>query len=178
MLGNLVILNAPHPTVFARELANNPELQKASAYFNLFCTSAAETVLSQNDYVIPSQVVFAGGWASNADREKYLDCWRRGFTGGLNYYRAAALNSFLSGELSPAQQFLLPNNQVIVPTLVIWGEKDIALLTGNLDGLDQYVQNLHIQRVPQAGHFVQHEQPALVIQSMRQFFRSAEQPVY
>jgi pimeloyl-ACP methyl ester carboxylesterase len=56
---------------------------------------------------------------------------------------------------------------------VIWGEKDIALTPGNLNGLDQYVENLQIQRVPQAGHFVQHEQPALVVQSTRQFLRGA-----
>lgn len=173
MLEKLVILNAPHPTVFARELASNPEQQKASAYFNLFCTPAAEQVLSGGDFALPRQVVFAGGWASDADREKYLDCWRRGFTGGLNYYRAAALSSFLTGEASHAKQFLPPKSRITVPTLVIWGEKDIALLTGNLDGLDEHVENLQIQRVPQAGHFVQHEQPAAVIQSMRRFLHSA-----
>src|SRR5579872_4247923 len=36
MLEKQVIINAPHPTVFARELSNNPDQQKASSYFNLF----------------------------------------------------------------------------------------------------------------------------------------------
>jgi pimeloyl-ACP methyl ester carboxylesterase len=35
------------------------------------------------------------------------------------------------------------------------------------------VKILKIQRVPQAGHFVVHEQPALVIQTMRQFLQHA-----
>jgi epoxide hydrolase 4 len=169
MLDKLVIINAPHPAIFARELTNNPEQQKASAYFILFSTPAAEGVLSQNDFALPQQVVFAGNWATETDRQNYLECWRRGLTGGLNYYRAAALGAVLSGETSRAHQLTLPKTKLTVPTLVIWGEKDIALLTGNLQGLDQYVENLQIHRISEAGHFVQHEQPAEVIASMRRF---------
>jgi epoxide hydrolase 4 len=173
MLDKLVILNAPHPIIFARELRSNPEQQRASAYFNLFCTPAAEGVLGQNDFALPQQVVFAGNWATETDRQNYLDCWRRGLTGGLNYYRAAALSSVLSGEAPRAHQFTMPKTKLTVPTLVIWGEKDIALLTGNLEGLDQYVETLQVHRIPQAGHFVQHEQPAEVIASMRRFLDAA-----
>src|SRR5437762_13360274 len=50
MLDKLVIINAPHPTVFARELTNNPAQQKASGYFNLFTSPQAEQMLSQNNY--------------------------------------------------------------------------------------------------------------------------------
>src|SRR5579862_6317361 len=50
MLDRLVIINAPHPTVFSRELANNPAQQKASGYFNLFNSPQAEQMLSQNNY--------------------------------------------------------------------------------------------------------------------------------
>ena len=46
LLEKLVIINAPHPAVFARELANNPEQQNASSYFNLFNSPEAEQVLS------------------------------------------------------------------------------------------------------------------------------------
>jgi len=173
LLEKLVIINAPHPTVFARELANNPQQQQASAYFHLFGTPAAETVLSQNDYALLQTIVFDGGWASEADRQNYLECWRRGLTGGLNYYRAADLKLVLAGENSDERQFSLLSSPVTVPTLVIWGEKDIALLTGNLEGLDEHVENLQIQRLPQAGHFMVHQQPALVIQTMRRFLQHA-----
>jgi epoxide hydrolase 4 len=169
LLDKLIILNAPHPAIFARELASNPDQQKASSYFILFSTPAAEAVLSQNEFALPQQVVFAGGWSTEADRQNYLDCWRRGLTGGLNYYRAAAVGSLLSGAAPSARQFPLPKSKLTVPTLVIWGEKDIALLTGNLEGLDQYVETLQIHRIPHAGHFVQHEQPAEVIASIRRF---------
>src|SRR6204780_2438980 len=57
MLEKLVIVNAPHPVVFARELANNPDQQKASAYFNLFTSPAAESTLSQDDFAVLQQIV-------------------------------------------------------------------------------------------------------------------------
>jgi pimeloyl-ACP methyl ester carboxylesterase len=168
MLEKLVIINAPHPAVFARELANNPEQQKASAYFNLFASPAAEPALSQNDFAALQQAVF-GTWANDEDRQKYLEFWRRGLTGGLNYYRAARLKSPGGGEKTDTSRFLVPQSAITVPTLVIWGEKDTALLRGNLDGLDEYVKVLKIERVPEAGHWVVHEQPAKVIHAIRRF---------
>ena len=67
MLEKLVIINAPHPTVFARELANNPEQQKASSYFSLFNSPEAEQVLSANNYAVTLQA-FEIGRASCRER--------------------------------------------------------------------------------------------------------------
>jgi epoxide hydrolase 4 len=171
MLEKLVIVNAPHPVVFARELANNPDQQKASAYFNLFTSPVAEATLSQNDFALLQQSVLAT-WANEEDRRKYLEAWKKELTGGLNYYRAANLSSPVGGEKVDASRAMIPKNPVItVPTLVIWGLKDTALLQGNLDGLDQYVKTLKIERVPEGSHWVVHEQPATVIRAMRLFLQ-------
>jgi pimeloyl-ACP methyl ester carboxylesterase len=58
---------------------------------------------------------------------------------------------------------------VKVPTLVIWGEKDTALLTGNLEGLDQFVPDLTIKRIPEGTHWVIHEKPVEVDGYIREF---------
>lgn len=174
MLDRLVIINAPHPTVFARLLASDPAQQKASSYFNLFTSPQAEQVLSANNFAMMQQAF--GSALSEQDRKVYLAAWSRpgGLTGGLNFYRAAQLRSPAGappGQTAqpPAIQPLAP---ITTPTLVIWGEKDTALLTGNLEGLDQYVKPLAIQRVPDAGHWVVHEKPAQVIQYIRDFLKS------
>jgi pimeloyl-ACP methyl ester carboxylesterase len=60
---------------------------------------------------------------------------------------------------------------VKVPTLVIWGEKDTALLMGNLDGMDKLVPDLTVKRIPDGSHWVIHEQPELVNQYIREFIR-------
>jgi len=171
MLDKLVIVNAPHPAVFARELASNPAQQKASAYFNLFSSPQAETFLGQNDFAALQGVMKP--WAPPAVLQEYLADWRRGLTGGLNYYRAARLHSPVDGGQAPPANGL-PSMQVIeTPTLVIWGEKDTALLTGNLNGLDEYVKNLTVRRVPDGTHWVIHEKTAEVIRYMREFLAPA-----
>ena len=58
---------------------------------------------------------------------------------------------------------------VRVPTLVIWGEKDTALLTANLAGLDQVVPALTVKRIPDGTHWVVREKPAEVNRLIRDF---------
>ena len=62
---------------------------------------------------------------------------------------------------------------VKVPTLVIWGEKDTALLTGNLDGMDKFVPNLIVKRIPDGSHWVIHEKPELVNGTFAEFIQLA-----
>jgi epoxide hydrolase 4 len=168
MLDKLIIVNAPHPAVFARELAANPAQQKASAYFNLFNSPQAEKMLSADNFANLRALIKP--WASEADVQEYVADWGRGLTGGLNYYRAARLHSPVNGETAaPALSGLPPMKPIETPTLVIWGEKDTALLTGNLNGLDEYVKNLKVQRIPDGTHWVIHEKTGEVIQDMREF---------
>ena len=84
----------------------------------------------------------------------------------INYYRALRYSLPGRGRIRQMERTVLE-----VPTLMIWGEKDTALLTGNLEGLDQYVKNLRVERVPDGSHWVIHEQPKLVIQYMRDFLK-------
>jgi epoxide hydrolase 4 len=63
--------------------------------------------------------------------------------------------------------------QVTMPTLVLWGERDRHLLPVCLDGLEQVVPNLHVQRVPEASHWIVHEQPAMVNRMLRVFIAAA-----
>ena len=54
---------------------------------------------------------------------------------------------------------------------MIWGEKDTALLPGNLDGMDKFVPDLTVKRIPDGSHWVIHEKPALVNSYIREFIR-------
>jgi pimeloyl-ACP methyl ester carboxylesterase len=140
----------------------------------LFTSPQAEQVLSANNYAGMLQAF--GSALNEEDRKTYLAAWSQpgGLTGGLNFYRAAQLRSPAgapAGEAAqpPAIQSLAP---ITTPTLVIWGEKDAALLTGNLEGLDQFVKPLKIERVPDGSHWVVHEKPAIVIERIRTFLTS------
>src|SRR5262249_33702535 len=138
-----------------------------SSYFNLFNSPSAESVLSQNGYQALASLL--KDWGSEEDRKAYLENWQRGITGGLNYYRASKLRSPAGGAATEASPLLGQPMMISTPTLVIWGEKDTALLTGNLDGLEKFVKSLQVVRVPDASHWVIHEKTELVIQAMRKF---------
>jgi pimeloyl-ACP methyl ester carboxylesterase len=181
-LSKLVIVNCPHPAILARELVNNPEQQKASQYMLFFRSEQAEKVLSANNYAGLVGAVLGDGLKTGvfteADKHAYIEAWSQpgALTGGLNYYRAANLGPPAppkEGEASTATSAFWPgaNQTVKVPTLVIWGEKDTALLTGNLDGMDKFVPDLTVKRIPDGSHWVIHEKPALVNGYIREFVR-------
>jgi pimeloyl-ACP methyl ester carboxylesterase len=172
-LSRLIILNAPHPTIFARELQNNPEQQKASEYIKMFRSPRAEEILSRDNYKYLRTAVFEGSMDpsrfSEEDRFAYLKAWSQpgALTGGLNYYRASPLLDTSKAAAGGGNGSAL--EKVKVPTLVIWGEKDIALTTGLLNGLDTCVESLEIKRVPEATHWVQHDSPEIVNRHIREF---------
>jgi pimeloyl-ACP methyl ester carboxylesterase len=58
---------------------------------------------------------------------------------------------------------------VRVPTLVLWGDRDTALLTGCLEGLEQCVPDLKIVRAADASHWIVHEKPDLICGEIEKF---------
>ncbi len=176
----LVVINAPHPAVFERELRQNPAQQKASQYMLMFRSPEAEQFLSASNYAALVEAVLAHGlrqgYLNEEDRKAYLEAWSQpgALTGGLNYYRAARIGPLL-GESGPAPVKYLrdfPSLTVEMPTLVVWGEKDPYLLTGNLEGLEEFVPRLTLKRIPDGSHWVVHEKPALVNALIREFIES------
>ena len=183
-LEKLVIVNAPHPGVFGRLLASDPKQQQASQYMLMFRSAQAEQMLSANNYTpLVNAVLGAGlkdGVFTEDDKQEYIKAWSQpgALTGGLNYYRANRVGPPASGQTSEGAETSTgsfgvdPSKLTVkVPTLVIWGEKDTALLTGNLDGLDQFVPQLTIKRIPEGTHWVIHEKPAEVNGYIREFIR-------
>jgi pimeloyl-ACP methyl ester carboxylesterase len=173
-LEKLIIINAVHPVTFMRELRDNPEQRKASQYILVYRTPKAEEILSRNNYALPASNLLEDGlkqgYFTEEDRKAYIEAWSQpgALTGGLNYYRAAHLGSF-TGESDDSLSADPSLFAVAVPTLVIWGEKDKWLLTGNLEGLEKYVPNLTIKRIPDGSHWVIHEKPALLNSYIREF---------
>jgi pimeloyl-ACP methyl ester carboxylesterase len=173
-LARLVIVNAPHPATFLRELRGTPAQQSASAYMNFLVRADAEALLSADDFArlwpfftsmgADDSSRPGGAWLSERVRDRYRAVWRTSLRGGCNYYRASPLrpptgpnDAVLKVEFDPAAV------TVRVPTLVIWAEDDIALPLALLDGLEAYVADLRIVRVPGATHWIVHEEPQRVI---------------
>jgi pimeloyl-ACP methyl ester carboxylesterase len=175
-LEKLVIVNAPHPGVFARELQHNPGQQKASQYMLMFRTPQAEEKLAANNYRwLLNAFGLDGALLSKEEQQAYIEAWSQpgSLTGGLNYYRAHRAGPPDSRFEESSGNFAVDPARltVNVPTLVVCGEKDTALLTGNLDGLSEFVPQLTVKRIPDGTHWVIHEKPADVAHLIREFLR-------
>ncbi|MGE5129457.1 MAG: alpha/beta fold hydrolase [Sphingomonadaceae bacterium] len=165
-LARLVMINSPHPYIFWRELTRNPAQQKASEYMLLFRSAKAERVLSENGY---ARLLGAFSDLEPQARAALVEAWSRpgALTGGLNYYRASALYPPSPEDPGAARLSLEAKDFVVrVPTLVVWGERDAALLPGCLEGLEEVVPDLKLVRVPDATHWVAREKTALVIREI------------
>jgi pimeloyl-ACP methyl ester carboxylesterase len=174
LMGRLMIINSPHPATFLRELRSNPAQQQASAYMNFLCRPDAETLLAEDDFRRLWHFFGNPAWLTPELRERYRASWRAGLSGPLNYYRASPLRPALAADAG-LRKVSLDDEAVTVrvPTHVLWGERDHALLPGLLVGLQRWVPALTVERVPDGSHWLVHEQPELVVSTMRRLLASA-----
>ena len=165
LVRRLLIVNAPHPATFLRDLRDDPVQQAASAYMTELVRDDAEARLSANGFARLWRLL-DGPWRRIGDdeRARYEAVWRRGLSGPLNYYRASPLRPPVDGD-DAVRRLTLADDAVTVrvPTHVLWGEADAALRPGLLRGLERWVPRLRVQRVHDASHWIVHEQPATVV---------------
>jgi pimeloyl-ACP methyl ester carboxylesterase len=176
----LVIVNAPHPLVFARTLVEDEAQRAASQYIRAFRDPAMEAGIE----AMGLEVFFAKTFGSHTDlsnipadeKRRYLDDWARpgALTAMLNWYRASRIDVPAPGEEAGLPLWARgPFPTLRMPTLVIWGLKDKALLPVQLDGLDDLVEDLRLLTSPTAGHFVPWEEPEFVTGAIRDFVAEA-----
>jgi pimeloyl-ACP methyl ester carboxylesterase len=164
----LVVINAPHPNAFARELSRNPAQQVASRHVNWLRTAEMEQALSADDFArlrdwMRAMPRAGHAWLTPERMQRYVTVWRRGLTGPLNYYRASPLHP--ASESSEATSRLRLNEEqffVAMPTLLLWGMRDESLVPELLDDLQQWVPDLRVERFAAATHWIVHEEPARV----------------
>lgn len=155
LVDRLVIINAPHPTLMRRQLLRRPRQLLRSWYAAFFqLPKAPEVALRAFDGAALRHILRTTparpNTFSTADIDAYVAALRQPgrLTAALNYYRAA----LRYGSRTPSPR-------TTAPTLVIWGERDVALTTGLLDDVRRYAPNARIERLPDVGHWVQNEAP-------------------
>jgi len=155
-LDGLVILNAPHPTVFQRVL-NQGWRQRLRSWYVLF-------------FLLPwlpeAQLAANGGRAlARALRRQsarfpkdLLDLYAGNIAqpgaarAMLNYYRANA-----------ARLARQPGaGRLATPTLMIWGDDDVALDVALTEGVEAFVDDFALRRLPGVSHWVQQDAPERV----------------
>ncbi|HVS15699.1 MAG TPA: alpha/beta hydrolase, partial [Thermoanaerobaculia bacterium] len=81
----------------------------------------------------------------------FVDTFEKtGFTGGLNWYRAAVQLSPDFGELAW---------DITAPSLYVGAEHDVILRPSSADGMEGYVADLERHTIADCGHWTQQEKP-------------------
>lgn len=172
----LAIINAPHPVIFQKSLIESGEQRAASQYISAFRTTGFENLVRTNGFDWFFDKTFAGhveiGKIPEAEKQQYLAEWSQPgtFTAMLNWYRGSRLVVPPPGVTVPLPDWLLRAFPTVrVPTLVIWGMRDSALLPLQLEGLDRLVEELTIERIADAGHFAPWEAPDKIVAALGPF---------
>jgi len=195
MIDKLIIVNAPHPMLFEREMNENPVQRFGSNYtfaFNNYDGKKWDEMMSANNFAGLTQGILGeqikSGRYNQGDVDQWITAWKvpGALNAGLNYYRANHLNPPFN-ETHPASS--IPTHWsakevtegakstiIKLPTLVIWGLKDTALQTGNLSGLSKLVPNIRYRLYPNDTHWVSISKSKETTQDMRDFIEGKEMP--
>nr|KAG5703519.1 hypothetical protein BaRGS_020153 [Batillaria attramentaria] len=93
---------------------------------------------------------------------------RSGFTGPINFYRAAFSLESMMGAAKMTEES--KRRGITMPTLVIWGEEDVALEKPLAELSCEICKGKYtIKYVEGSSHWVQMDQPGLVNRYMREF---------
>jgi epoxide hydrolase 4 len=178
MIERLVIIDAPPPFTWNRDLRESPKQRDAVNYMVELSKPSPEpeSMLAANDFSMMDDIMLRIGGRdarlSDADRRVYHEAWAQpgALRGGLNYYRAARMGEQVAAGGVPEEYAAKITSQTLeVPTLVIWGENDAALLPSLTRGLTEWVPGVRVEIVPGAGHWVPYERPDEVNRLIRDF---------
>ncbi len=162
----LVICNAPHPARMQAELRHMRQLRKSWYLFFFQLPWLPEAVIGSDPLRLLERAMRGSAVRKDAisdeDLRVYAAALRQpgALTATINYYRAVL-----------RWGWHLPNSQINAPTLLIWGEEDIALGNDLVPGTERYVPNLRVHCIPNCGHWVQQEAADEVIPLMLEFLR-------
>ncbi len=166
VVDHLVVLNCPHPYIFAKALQSNWKQIRRSWYMFLFQLPYLPELLYKTfstgilERILRGSAIRKEAFTDD-DLKQYHQALEKpgAITAALNYYRAAF--RYRSKEKLP---------KISAPTLFIWGEKDVALGKELTLGMEPLFEGLlKIQYVPNCSHWVHEEQPDLINRCVVEF---------
>ncbi len=174
MTESLIVMNAPHPAAMMRGMRTFKQLRKSWYVFAFQIPWLPEYMLGRNNANEIGRMLRGAAWQKSAFPNdvtaRYQEAMSKpgAIKAALSYYRQLFLRlpfSMKSNEV-----------QIKVPTLLIWGEQDIALGIELTTRLERWVNDIQIKRIPDSGHWVQQEQPEKVNQYMLDFLQAIHTP--
>lgn len=162
MLSRLAILNLPHPARMLDGMKTLRQLCRSWYMFFFQLPWLPEASIRASNYRALREVLTRDparpGAFTPADIDQYVEAMSRpgALTAAINYYRAML-------RRSPAEMRAM-FRRIEAPVLVIWGEQDRYLRPELAEPDMEWVPDQRVVRLPQASHWVQHDEPERVNQ--------------
>ena len=178
LLERFVILDSPPPFTWNRDLRESAAQREAVQYMLPLSepSPTPEEMIAADDFEFLFSMLerISGGDTalSEEERDAYREAWSQpgALRGGINYYRAARMGEQVAaGGVPEEYERKITAKRLEVPTLVIWGEDDPALLVHLTEGLEQWVPDIRVEKIPGSGHWVPYEKPVEVNRLIREF---------
>ncbi|WP_158968791.1 alpha/beta fold hydrolase [Chachezhania sediminis] len=161
----LIILNGVHPGPFQRELAKGGAQTEASQYMTFLRRDGSEDILAANAFEKLHSLFSAKmdtGWLEGPRKADYEKAWTGRLKTMIHWYRASPVKVPLPGEAIDVPAIPPGRMMVRCPHLLIWGQRDTALLPESNAGLEDFAPDLTRVEVADADHWICHQQPARV----------------
>jgi pimeloyl-ACP methyl ester carboxylesterase len=177
VVDQLVIMNAPHPRVYQRELTNLDQLLDSWYIFYFQLPWLPEYLLGAFDSRLLGRAFTETAVTPETFSPAELDQYREALhgpdelSGPINYYRALFRSVLRDGHTPLVPEYKThpgaPQAEHIdVPTLLCWGLRDTALVSELSVGVDEWVADLTVERFPEASHWLQHDCPEAVTETV------------
>lgn len=170
LVEKLIVLNAPHPGAFARELRTPGQMRKSWYILFFQLPWLPEALFRARGYAILDRVMRSDPVRpdafADADIRRYKRALSRpgALSGAINYYRALL-------RRNPREAMQEPS-PIRCPTLLIWGEQDRYLGVPLTEGLERWVPSIRVERIAEASHWVQIDAPERVNELTLEFLQS------
>ena len=166
VVSRLAILNAAHPRKLSQGLHHPGQLRRSWYFFFFDLPDLPETVVRANDWHFFRHFLRDARPAFTPEEtSRYVEAWSQpgAATGMINYYRSSVRQNQKKAEAA-----IRP---VEAPTLVIWGDRDRYLSPDLAEPEHDDVPNLdRVERLPDASHWVHHDEADRVTQLLADFF--------
>ncbi|XP_033121199.1 epoxide hydrolase 4-like isoform X2 [Anneissia japonica] len=169
LVDKLIINNCGHPVRFMEHLHSHWSQFKKSWYMFFFQLPYLPEILARskdlhflNDcymsraFGIQSPEMFT---TTDLEAMKFSFSNKGTATAAINYYRAIF-------STKP-----MKTKRITCPTILIWGDQDVALEVGIAKGTEKYVDNFTLKIVEGASHWVQQDRPDEVNRLMAEFLK-------
>jgi len=163
-ISKLIIANGVHPVCFQEALIDDPAQCEASQYFHKLTAKDGAARMGENGFARTFSMFekfSSSPWLTPAIREEYIEAWSQPerMQAMLHWYGSSPIvvpRPEETVEMPPLYEGSVERFKIICPHLLIWGEKDQALLMSATERLADFSDDLTRKNLPDADHWLLH----------------------